>query len=398
MDENLSQIVRYSIERIDKLPPTTIVKLLEKLLDERDLLLSFFNSYIDLGLLVIDESVNPIFHNTVILKYQLVSKVGQRIEVDEKFKKFLVETVREISKNKVAKYLVDFTLDSEPSLGILGERFFLVRIFTEDFRKFFIVLTDETGKNLNDIDRKQDESMLYVSNIISGVAHEIKNPLSALYIHANIIKKLLSRGKVGDVDIEYLDREIDVIVSELDRLNAVLNDFIYSFKPYKLVEKYENVNDIVKEVFSLFLPELKERGIAFELFLEEHLPMVLCDRNILKQAIINLVKNAIDSVREKDGKIIISTFSTSKLSEDYVVISVKDNGIGIPDEIKSKIFEPFFTTKPNGTGLGLSIVYRVVKLHMGFIDFSSEKGKGTEFRIYLPVIPYSKELEFKKTI
>ncbi|MGC8964299.1 MAG: sensor histidine kinase [Brevinematia bacterium] len=393
MDENLSQIVRYTIEKIDKLPPSTVVSLFEKLLEERERFLSILNSYIGLGILVIDAEFKVIFYNTTILKYYLIKKDGNKIVFNERFESFLKDIITKVSLDKISRYSVDFVLNGESIIGVLGERFFLVSFFTEDFREFFVVVNDKTEESLKDIDKKQSDSMIYISNIISGIAHEIKNPLSALYIHASIIKKLFNQNKL---DMKNLNREIDIIISEIDRLNSLVSDFIQYFRPFKLVEKYENVNDIVREVFELFMPELRQKNIEFEILLDENLPKILCDRNILKQSIINLVKNAIDSVREGEGKIIISTSLVSKFSDTYVVISVKDNGVGIPDEVKHKVFEPFFTTKPNGTGLGLSIVYNIVKLHRGFIDFSSKEGEGSEFRIYLPIIPYSKELEFKK--
>ncbi|MGC8870927.1 MAG: sensor histidine kinase [Brevinematia bacterium] len=393
MDENLSQIVRYTIEKIDKLPPSTVVSLFEKLLEERERFLSILNSYIGLGILVIDAEFKVIFYNTTILKYYLIKKDGNKIVFNERFESFLKDIITKVSLDKISRYSVDFVLNGESIIGVLGERFFLVSFFTEDFREFFVVVNDKTEESLKDIDKKQSDSMIYISNIISGIAHEIKNPLSALYIHASIIKKLFNQKKL---DMKNLNREIDIIISEIDRLNSLVSDFIQYFRPFKLVEKYENVNDIVREVFELFMPELRQKNIEFEILLDENLPKILCDRNILKQSIINLVKNAIDSVREGEGKIIISTSLVSKFSDTYVVISVKDNGVGIPDEVKHKVFEPFFTTKPNGTGLGLSIVYNIVKLHRGFIDFSSKEGEGSEFRIYLPIIPYSKELEFKK--
>ncbi|MGB9621176.1 MAG: sensor histidine kinase [Brevinematia bacterium] len=393
MDENLSQIVRYTIEKIDKLPPSTVVSLFEKLLEERERFLSILNSYIGLGILIIDAEFKVIFYNTTILKYYLIKKDGNKIVFNERFESFLKDIITKVSLDKISRYSVDFVLNGESIIGVLGERFFLVSFFTEDFREFFVVVNDKTEESLKDIDKKQSDSMIYISNIISGIAHEIKNPLSALYIHASIIKKLFNQKKL---DMKNLNREIDIIISEIDRLNSLVSDFIQYFRPFKLVEKYENVNDIVREVFELFMPELRQKNIEFEILLDENLPKILCDRNILKQSIINLVKNAIDSVREGEGKIIISTSLVSKFSDTYVVISVKDNGVGIPDEVKHKVFEPFFTTKPNGTGLGLSIVYNIVKLHRGFIDFSSKEGEGSEFRIYLPIIPYSKELEFKK--
>ncbi|MGC8766502.1 MAG: sensor histidine kinase [Brevinematia bacterium] len=393
MDENLSQIVRYTIEKIDKLPSSTVVSLFEKLLEERERFLSILNSYIGLGILIIDAEFKVIFYNTTILKYYLIKKDGNKIVFNERFESFLKDIITKVSLDKISRYSVDFVLNGESIIGVLGERFFLVSFFTEDFREFFVVVNDKTEESLKDIDKKQSDSMIYISNIISGIAHEIKNPLSALYIHASIIKKLFNQKKL---DMKNLNREIDIIISEIDRLNSLVSDFIQYFRPFKLVEKYENVNDIVREVFELFMPELRQKNIEFEILLDENLPKILCDRNILKQSIINLVKNAIDSVREGEGKIIISTSLVSKFSDTYVVISVKDNGVGIPDEVKHKVFEPFFTTKPNGTGLGLSIVYNIVKLHRGFIDFSSKEGEGSEFRIYLPIIPYSKELEFKK--
>ena len=127
-------------------------------------------------------------------------------------------------------------------------------------------------------------------------------------------------------------------------------------------------------------PELEEHGIRLVVKIQPFLPQLLIDVNYLRQALLNIVKNAMNAM-EDGGRLDIDVWSDG----DYVKISVKDTGCGIDQEHIGKIFEPYFTTKASGTGLGLTVVYKIVKEHDGDISVSSEVGKGTTFTISLPV-------------
>ncbi|MFN4245026.1 MAG: two-component system sensor histidine kinase NtrB [Brevinematia bacterium] len=391
-DDHLSQIVRHTIEKIEKIPKTSILSLLEELADERKKFFLIFDFALRRAIFIIDSSRRLSFFNSFCLKFGLVSESNGSWVLNEHFRNHVDRILAYMMDKRVSFHKEDIEMLSERDVSdkIFVSKSFDVECSSKDFDNFCFVVTDKTEEKLNEIDKMQEDSISSLSNLVSGVAHEIKNPLSAMYLHAKVLRKILEKDSF---DKSYVVKEVDIILSEIDRLNSIVNNFIASLKPYKISEKYENVNDIVKEILDFFMPEFREKGIKVEVVLDESIPLILCDRNLMKQALINLVKNSIDAIYGSDGVIEMKTYFVSKFENDFVVIQIRDNGVGIPDDVKPRIFEPFFTTKENGTGIGLSIVYKIVKLHKGIIDFFSDK-EGTVFKILLPVRLPMRELKY----
>ncbi len=221
------------------------------------------------------------------------------------------------------------------------------------------------------------EKMEAVDEMISGMAHEIKNPLASL---AGSIQLLREDALPGSRE----DRLMKIILRETERLKTIVNDIRLFAKPGRANAVPVMVHQAVMDVVSLFLntDEFKNR-IQIVTRLDEGLN-VLIDPVHLQQIVWNLIKNAAQAISGK-GKIVITLTSPRN---HRIYLTIEDNGQGIDPGIARHIFDPFFTTKPEGTGLGLSIIHRLIETYDGLIDFDSIPGKGTVFTIiFKPAAP-----------
>ena len=207
-----------------------------------------------------------------------------------------------------------------------------------------------------------------LSRLTSGVAHEIKNPLNAMALHLEVLK-----NKVGGQE-----PEVDVIAEEIRRLDTVVKTFLNFNKPIDLHARAIDLNQLVEQVLALVAPEAETKHIQLESALEDRM-IINGDADLLKQAILNIVNNGIEAMRD-GGKL---TARTVRDGEDCE-LTITDAGPGIAPEIQDRVFNLYFTTKESGSGIGLATTFRVVQMHSGTIDFVSERGKGTTFRLRFP--------------
>ncbi|HVO37858.1 MAG TPA: ATP-binding protein, partial [Spirochaetia bacterium] len=217
-----------------------------------------------------------------------------------------------------------------------------------------------------------------LTTLAAGVAHEIKNPLGSMGIHLQLIQKKVA-GK-DCIDQKEIAQHLDVIGEEVDRLNRIVVDFLFAVKPMDTRLEDGDINAVITELLEFVRPELDQAGVQIEMNLSPAVPRLRIDPRFIKQALLNLVKNAVAAM--PDGGILRVE---SARSGNEVVIRISDTGSGIPEQIMDKIFEPYFTTKPFGTGLGLTIVFKIVKEHFGDISVTSREGEGTTVSISLPV-------------
>lgn len=217
---------------------------------------------------------------------------------------------------------------------------------------------------------KRVEKMAAMDEMISGIAHEIMNPLASLSGSIQLLKEDTPSGS-------YEDKLMQIILRETERLKEIVNDIRLFAKPSRANACQVNMTQAIEEVVVLFLNTL-EWKTRVQIFtkLEKEL-FVMIDPVHLNQILWNLVKNAAEAIEDK-GKIII-TLSSSKTHRIY--LTIRDTGTGIDPHKASHIFDPFFTTKPEGTGLGLSIIHRIIDTYDGMIDFESIPGKGTLFTL-----------------
>ncbi len=226
-------------------------------------------------------------------------------------------------------------------------------------------------------EKSRMERLSALGEMATTVAHETKNPLNSIRLATSYLKKNFE----GEILTEFLS----IIEEEVMRLNDMTTSFLGFSKPAPLRLKTCDLNAIVKSTVALIRQEATDRNIEVIVLVDEHIPPVQCDYARMKQALLNLLINAMDASREGDAITI-----TTEASGAVLKISVQDTGKGIPPEDVEKIFKPFYTTKTRGSGLGLAIVDRIAKEHGGRIEVDSEPERGATFTMELPVHDYAK--------
>ena len=229
---------------------------------------------------------------------------------------------------------------------------------------------------------ERHEKLASLGVLAAGVAHEIRNPLTAIKARLFTQQKALAPASRERADAEFIGREID-------RLERIVRDFLRFARPVEPERVSLSPANLLDELRELMAPQLRESSINLAV---EHAveTMVLADPEQIKQVLINLVQNAAEAL-SKGGTIklraVESRIALGGRMRDVVIIEVEDSGTGIPPEVQERLFDPFFTTKQSGTGLGLSIAARIVEKHAGAIRVQSGVNRGTTFGVVLPVKP-----------
>ena len=240
-----------------------------------------------------------------------------------------------------------------------------------------ITIYDITEKRKEEIKTRRLESLASLTNVAAAVAHEIKNPLAAISIHLQLLKKMPAEK----TSCEKAKKHIFVIEEEIERLNKIVVDFLFAVRPLKFEFAPVDVNAILKNLCETFFDEFDGKGITMSLNLAENLPKIQGDERFLRQVFMNILTNA-GAAMPSGGFLDIATNAKT----DFITVTVSDSGQGILPENLNKIFEPYFTTKHDGTGLGLTIAYKIIKEHGGDISVYSDFGMGTSFRFMLPIV------------
>ena len=214
-----------------------------------------------------------------------------------------------------------------------------------------------------------------LGRLTSGVAHEVKNPLNAMMIHVELLKERLEDA---GVDVR---QSLEVIGSEIRRLDRVVQGFLKFMRPQELMLKPVDLNAMLQSVCALLEAESQSHGVRFVLDLDADLPAVSADEELLRQAFINVLQNAVQAM-PTGGAVRLRTRPDAL---DWVRVTVTDQGVGIAPEDVDKIFKLYYTSKVGGSGIGLSVVYRIVQLHDGTIEAKSEPGRGTAMIVRLPL-------------
>src|SRR5258707_7380279 len=241
-----------------------------------------------------------------------------------------------------------------------------------------MILRDITESRRTAQQTIESERLNALRLLAAGVAHEIGNPLNSLHIHLQLMER--SVQKLRDDEKAELEQSIDVARSEVNRLDSIVTQFLKAIRPSRPQLRPENVNTIVEEAVRFFAPELQDREIVVKQELRSDLPLLQLDRDQMKQAFYNVIKNSVEAMH-RHGTLRIRT----DLADTHVIVRFVDTGGGMSAESLSRVFEPYFTTKPTGSGLGLLIVRRIVREHGGELSIESQ-GEGLTLTIRLPFI------------
>lgn len=226
-----------------------------------------------------------------------------------------------------------------------------------------VIATEEMSK----LDR-----LNLVSQMAAGLAHEMRNPLQVVMGYIQFM--------TPKVD-EKLKPQFSLIMEELKRVNQLISDFLFVARNKRVEKELLQLNDIIKNIYSLIYPDIAKNALNVSLQLEENLPRIHADKKEMIQLILNLSRNAMEAMDSKG----VLTIETRWIS-DKVVLMISDTGCGISREEQDKIFDPFYTTKDEGTGLGLSVCRGIVDRHNGKISISSEAGLGTTVTVVFCIL------------
>ena len=246
-------------------------------------------------------------------------------------------------------------------------------------RRFAVILSDITRERQSTEDRIESERTSSILLLAAGVAHELGNPLNSL-IHLQLIERKLKKLKaVKDKEAASLAESIRVCQAEVSRLDGIVTNFLDAIRPRPPDLAETNLIEVLDEVLRFQQRELEDRGIEVEAETSSDFPVIMADRNQLKQVFFNLIKNAMEAM-SPGGKLRIRARS----DDDNVYLLFGDTGTGIKQEDLGKLFQPYHTTKTGGHGLGLMIVQRILREHGGQVGIDSKENVGTLVTLQFP--------------
>lgn len=281
----------------------------------------------------------------------------------------VVEIVQDMSEEykMIFKFQIDVIITSTIVMSVL----FLVLLFV--VRRGEGIIQKRTQEKLRlEEALSRSKHMSSLGEMVSGISHEIRNPLGIIRSSAELLKK-----KVASFDPS--NTIPDIIVEESGRLNNIITDFLNFAKPKRPDLAICHVEEILEKNINYLSAQTESQGYIIKKHHDNNLPVIMADFDMLYQAFLNLLINAIQAMRN-GGTIYIKISSTG----DAVTILIEDEGEGVPDNITEKIWDPFFTTKEKGTGLGLIIVKNIIKAHRGSIELENRSSGGVRAKVKLP--------------
>ena len=363
--------------KLDDLDNTNLTILVQRLARERLMLETVFNT-INEGILVIDSS------GVIEYSNQTANSMISLNETDLGHAilwKRMPDLAQSLNINDLSEKFTAITREfyiSYPEHRDLRLNLFPLELSREDIhdQRFLVILSDITQDKLTTEERIENEKMSSIVMLAAGVAHELGNPLNSINIHLQLIQRQLEKIQ----EAQSIKNSVEICTSEVNRLDGIITNFLKAIRPMPLELNDLRLIEVLDEVLALQAHELENLGIKVEVELRDELPIILADRNQIKQVFFNIIKNAIEAIGTK-GKLKIKTFS----DDEYAYIYFIDSGVGMDPESLGKVFEPFYSKKKEGYGLGMMIVQRILRNHCAKIGIDSRKGVGTKVTLQFPL-------------
>ena len=372
-----SGFIEKLISRIDRLDSGSLQTQFLRLAGEKGLLETIFHS-IQEGIVVLDGKGCIAYANRAtekLLGLNLQKAVGQPI--NRYLREVEWDLVLDLDEEEWSRLVSREIELTYPEHRFLDFYVVPLALVNKEEAGAVVILRDVTSEREHQASTVESEKLQALTLLAAGVAHEIGNPLNSLNIHLQLMQRELThlpedaRAPLGEL--------LEIATQEVTRLDQIIHQFLRAVRPTQPQMEPSNLKELLKDSLRVLRHEIKDRGVLIE---EEHtddLPPVRVDRDQLKQAFFNVIKNAMEAMTN-GGILKISTYNEGR----FVAIAFTDTGPGIaPDQLGS-IFEAYQTTKNEGTGLGLLIVQRIIREHGGQIEVDSRPGEGTTFILYLP--------------
>lgn len=366
-----SAFIDKLLKRLDRLEPGEVQGMVLELLREKGFLEKTFQALQE-GVILLDPDAKVTYVNRAacqIFGLQQDQVLGQK----------LAQGMRGLDWNELLKPGTVVSRDLEifyPENRFLN--FYITSIDDDQPLGFVMLIRDITETRKRTEEQLESERLNAFTLLAAGVAHELGNPLNSLTIHLQLLDRRLR--KMG-AKAEPLREHLDVATGEIKRLDFIIGQFLAAIRPTRPQLQRVQLRELIEESLRFLQPELDQAGVRVRLDLRADLPAMPLDGSQMKQAVYNLVRNAVQAM-PKGGTLTIS----GTFTDFEVRLSFEDTGKGISAEQMGRLFQPFATTRSTGTGLGLLIVRRIVREHGGEIDIESREGQGTRVSLWLPLV------------
>ena len=401
----MNDFVKKASQKISKLSPEQITSFVKSIIDEKDRLDSILSS-LSTGLIIVDcdwkiidlnksaERLLPFKNHGQDLKTECDAVWTQILDAD------ISAYIKKCAEEERTNVNDEFSIQNND-----GYRFITLTIVPLVKKEWndddevtdttiagsIITIEDITEKRQQEILLHRMESLASLTNLAASVAHEIKNPLGAISIHIQLLKKAVSKARNSDGMLpseKFMENYISVINEEIDNLNKIVVDFLFAVRPVQANLHLVNPDELLSTFVQFFGPELENKNIHLSTKLSNSNTRLLLDEKLFREILINITQNAVSAIQSrypdresKLGEIAVESF----VKNDFYYLTIADNGCGMDSKTDEHIFEPYYTTKANGTGLGLTTVYKIIKEFRGDIDAKSVQDHGTVFTIKLPI-------------
>ncbi len=344
-----TRFLKKALKALPKLSRTSLIKFCEELIYEHYNLLNIIEG-VAVGVYLKDQIV---FASDLYNQYlQEMPNIVLSTEVG-------VQSILDTQKNDRVVYIMKKNFDQHTV------------IYVAELTQFF----------QENITTKTQESLIALETLAAGISHEIKNPLSAIDIHTQILQNKIKNNRlsVSPEIIKYLN----IVQEESDRLINVLNTFLGITRKSQQPLVFTEVAQILDKSYQILMPELEQKQILLQLKIDS-VPKIFTTPHILQQIILDLLRNSIEAINNQSNRTIELSLQENN-TKTHIIISIDDSGCGIDSHVQYKIFDPYFTTKTEGTGLGLTLVKKMVEELDGKIFVAHSNLGGAKFELYFPI-------------